>query len=91
MIGFSPPRTTEKISMSKIIVWSGPGCIYCEQAKGLLQSKGLEYEERKLGSGWTKEQLFQDIPSARTIPQIVVDGKVIGGLDGLKQYLKIHS
>ena len=48
--------------MTKIVVWSGPSCVYCEQAKGLLNAKGIEYEERKLGSGWTKEQLFAEIP-----------------------------
>lgn len=77
--------------MTKIVVWSGPSCVYCEQAKGLLNAKGIEYEERKLGSGWTKEQLFAEIPSARTIPQIVVDGKLLGGLEQLKEYLKIQA
>lgn len=75
--------------MTKIVVWSGPSCVYCEQAKGLLNAKGIEYEERKLGSGWTKEQLFAEIPSARTIPQIIIDGVPIGGLDALKSWLAL--
>lgn len=75
--------------MNNIVVWSSPACIFCEQAKGLLNAKNIEYEERKLGSGWTKEDLFKDIPAARSVPQIVVNGKPIGGLDELKVYLKM--
>ena len=39
------------------IVWSKPMCPFCDMAKSLLTMKGIEFEERKLGDGWTKEQL----------------------------------
>ena len=69
-----------------IIVWSKNQCPYCEQAKALLNMKGLQFEERNISSGpWTKEQLLEDIPSARTVPQIVIDGKNIGGFTELKK------
>ena len=42
----------------KAIVWSKYHCQYCEQAKSLLKQKGIEFEERKIGDGWTKEDLL---------------------------------
>lgn len=66
------------------IVWSKPSCPYCDRAKALLQMKGIEYEERVVGIGWTKEQLLESVPTARTVPQIFIDGLLIGGYDQLK-------
>ena len=70
----------------KAVVWSKYHCPYCDQAKALLQSKGYHIEERKIGDGWTKEELLEEIPSARTVPQIYLDGAYIGGYDQLKKH-----
>ena len=71
----------------KAIIWSKYHCPYCDQAKALLTSKGIQFEERKIGDGYTKEELLEAIPSARTVPQIIIDGKLIGGFNELKQFL----
>ena len=63
----------------KVVVWTRDLCQYCVRAKYQLTQHGIEFEERKIGDNWTKEELLKDIPNARTIPQIVVDGKIIGG------------
>ncbi len=68
----------------KAVVWSKEHCPYCVNAKTLLESKGIEYEERKLGEGWTKEQLLEVVPNATKVPQIFIDGEYIGGFDQLK-------
>ena len=69
----------------KAIVWSKDQCPYCVQAKALLESKGIEYEERNIMHGtWTKEQLLEAVPTARTVPQIFLDDKLIGGFTELK-------
>jgi len=62
-----------------VVVWSRDLCAYCDMAKRELKKRDIEFEERKIGDGWTKEQLLEEVPNARTIPQIVIDGKVIGG------------
>jgi len=62
-----------------VVVWSRDLCAYCDMAKRELKKRDIAFEERKIGDGWTKEQLLKEIPNARTIPQIVIDGKVIGG------------
>ena len=71
-----------------VIVWSKDHCPYCDQAKALLTQKGIEFEERKIGDGYTKEELLESIPAARTVPQIVINGDVIGGFADLKRYFE---
>ena len=71
----------------KAIVWSKYHCPYCDQAKALLTSKGIEFEERKIGDGYTKEDLLEAVPTARSVPQIFLDGELIGGFTELKTKL----
>lgn len=72
----------------KAIVWSKNYCPFCEQAKNLLKIKGIEYEERNINNNWTKEQLLEAVPQARTVPQIFLDGQLIGGFTDLRDYFK---
>lgn len=71
-----------------VILWSKYHCPFCDQAKNLLRAKGIPFEERKIGDGWTKEELLEHIPTARTVPQILIDGKLIGGFTELRNYLQ---
>lgn len=66
------------------IVWSKDNCPYCVQAKALLNQKNIQFEERKIGDGWTKEQLLEAVPNARTVPQIFLDGQLVGGFTELR-------
>jgi glutaredoxin len=70
------------------IVWSKYNCPYCDQAKALLTQRGIKYEERKIGDGYSKEELLEAVPNARTVPQIFLDGNLIGGFTELKQHLQ---
>lgn len=75
--------------MIKAIVWSKENCPYCVQAKALLESKGIEFEERNIMKGtWTKEQLLEAVPTARTLPQIFLDDNYIGGFTELRKHLQ---
>jgi glutaredoxin len=71
----------------KAVVWSKEQCPFCDQAKALLKMKGIEFEERKVGGGWTKEQLLEAVPTARTVPQIFLDDQLIGGFTELRSHL----
>jgi len=77
--------------MNNVIVWSKYYCPYCDQAKALLKQKGIPFEERKIGDGWTKEELLESVPSARTVPQIIINGQSIGGFNELKEYLGVND
>jgi glutaredoxin len=74
--------------MTTAIVWSKYHCPYCDQAKALLKQRNISFEERKIGDGYTKEELLEAIPTARTVPQIVINGNLIGGYTELKKYIE---
>ncbi len=80
-------KLKKETKMEKAIVWSKYHCPYCDQAKALLNQKGIPFEERKIGDGWTKEELLEEIPTARTVPQIILDGQLIGGFTELRAHL----
>jgi glutaredoxin 3 len=71
----------------KAVVWSKDACPFCDQAKALLTQKGIAFEERRIGEGYTREQLLEAVPTARTVPQIFLDGEHVGGFTELKQKL----
>jgi glutaredoxin 3 len=72
----------------KAIVWSKYQCPYCDQAKALLTQKGIQFEERKIGDGYTKEDLLEAVPTARTVPQIFLGEELVGGFTELKKRLE---
>jgi glutaredoxin 3 len=75
--------------IKNVVVWSRDHCPYCVKAKTLLTIKGIEFEERNISQGpYTREQLLEACPEARTVPQIVINGQVIGGYDRLEEYFK---
>jgi len=71
----------------KAILWSKDQCPYCDQAKALLKSRNIEFEERNVSRDWTREQLLEAVPNARTVPQIFLDEELVGGFNELRQYL----
>ena len=75
--------------MTKAIVWSKNSCPFCVQAKNLLKLKGIEFEERNISAEkWTREQLLEAVPTARTLPQIFLDDNYIGGFTELRRHLQ---
>jgi glutaredoxin 3 len=71
--------------MTTIVVYSKDHCPYCDQAKAWLGSKGFAFTEHKVGhNGFTRENLLEAVPTARTVPQIIIDGNLIGGWDDLR-------
>jgi glutaredoxin 3 len=54
-------------------------CGYCVRAKTLLDGKGLEYEEILLDEDPHFRQTLHDLTGGWTVPQILIDGKAIGG------------
>jgi glutaredoxin 3 len=71
----------------KATIWTKDSCTFCVQAKQLLEGKGIEFEERKIGKDWTKEQLLEAVPTARSVPQIFLDDQYVGGYQELRQKL----
>ena len=74
-----------------ITVYSKNNCIFCNKAKSLLKNLGLEYEEKSLEKdfGSDPSKLIEDIgKNVRTMPQIKIDGELIGGYNQLVEYFE---
>jgi glutaredoxin 3 len=65
--------------MARIRVYSTRWCGYCVRAKALLESKGIEYEEISLDSDPAFRRKLFDLTGGWTVPQILIDGRPIGG------------
>jgi glutaredoxin 3 len=70
-----------------ISIYSKDNCVYCGRAKRLLSTRGISYREQTLEHDFTREDILEKFPSARTFPIVAVDGKFIGGYDNLVEYV----
>ena len=84
MLDYVNPKASKPASVAII---SKPGCPYCANAKSLLKSKGIEFEEIVLGSDATSVSV-KAISGTSTVPQIFFDGEKIGGFEELQVYLQ---
>ena len=72
----------------KVEIYSKPQCPFCVQAKALAEREGHELTYKMLDEDFNREQLMETFPTARTFPQIKVNGTSIGGFDKLGTYLE---
>ena len=71
-----------------IEIYGKPQCPHCDAAKRLCETRGLKYTYKQLGADFTREEVLELFPGARTFPQIKVGGTSIGGYDKLGTYLE---
>lgn len=69
----------------KAVVWSKPACPFCDKAIALLTKEGYEIEVKKVGEGYTREDLLEAVPGARSVPQIFIEEEYVGGYTELNQ------
>jgi glutaredoxin-like protein len=62
------------------------GCPYCAKAKDLLKERGMDFEEIVLGKGGVTLRSLKAVSGATTVPQVFIDGKLIGGSEQLEAY-----
>ena len=69
---------------ARVEIYTKWGCPYCSAAKSLLDKKGVSYEEYDVTMGGPKKAEMQErVPGARTVPQVIVDSKALGGYDDI--------
>jgi len=68
----------------KVEIYSKPQCPFCVQAKALAEREGHELTYKMLDEDFSREDLMESFPTARTFPQIIVDGEKIGGFTEFK-------
>ena len=81
--------------MKKVVIYTGPMCNFCSAAKHLLNKKNVSYEEIDIGYDDKKrEEMLKKSNGAKTIPQIFIGEKHVGGyveLKALEQQGKLNS
>ena len=85
--------TIEQLSEYKNLVITQPHCPFCVKAKALLDDRGTEYTTLVLGTDLEKTEMVAFIEqvantTVRTVPQIILAGKFIGGHDDLVAFLE---
>lgn len=68
-----------------ITLYSKPQCPQCDQAKLFLDIKGIDYVVKTLDVDFTREELVERAPTARTFPVVFQGEDLIGGLLDLKK------
>ena len=69
--------------MANVVIYTTPICPYCVRAKMLLQRKGVAYEEIDLSRNNELRLQIMQQTKQRTVPQIFINEKHIGGCDEL--------
>jgi glutaredoxin 3 len=69
--------------MAKVEIYSTSWCPYCYAAKALLEGKGVPFDEIDVTDSEERAQMIQRAHGRRTVPQIFIDGRHIGGYDEL--------
>ena len=71
-----------------VTIYSKPNCVFCEKSKALLKGLDIKYTEKMFGKDFkTPDELFEAVgKQVRTMPQIIVDDKHIGGYNELVEY-----
>lgn len=72
----------------KVEIYTRETCMFCKKAKAWFEEHNIPYEEHDVTSAADFAAMKERIPDATTVPQIVIDGHVIGGWDTLKAYEK---
>ena len=74
--------------MMRAIVYGKKNCVFCDRAIRILGGIGAKVEYHDVGITAIREQLLELVPSAKTVPQIWLNGSFIGGCDDLVAYLE---
>ena len=72
----------------KVLIYTKDNCIWCERAKILLDSIKISYNEIDLSDDTERLKFYEKIgDNVKTVPQVFIDDKRIGGFQDLKVFL----
>lgn len=71
----------------KAFIFTRDGCPYCREAKELLAENGFSFKEMSVGAQGMSGSVFETLTGRTTTPQVYVEGRHLGGLDALRQFL----
>ena len=71
--------------MAKVEVYTTTFCPFCTRAKSLLKSKGVAFDEIDVtDDDELREKMVEMAGGRRTVPEIFINGRIVGGFDELK-------
>ena len=75
----------------QITIYSKNNCVYCNKSNNLVNNLGLDYTEKSLEKdfGSDPSKMLEDIgKNVRQMPQIKIDGELIGGYNQLVEHFE---
>ncbi len=72
-------------------VYTRDGCPYCTQIKQVLEGKGYNYVEYKLGTNFEREAFYGQFGQGSTFPQVVLNGTNLGGCTESVKYMRENN
>tara|TARA_Y100000287_G_scaffold29433_1_gene21118 strand:- start:521 stop:757 length:237 start_codon:yes stop_codon:yes gene_type:complete len=72
-------------------VYTRTGCPYCTKVKQVLEGKGHNFREYKLGVDFEREAFYNQFGNGSTFPQVVLNSTNLGGCTETVQYLREHN
>ena len=83
MLAYLAPGVSAPLDVT---VFSRPGCPHCARAKGLLNEANIEFEALELNRDFS-DRTLRAVSAAKTVPQVFVNGQLIGGAEDLENWL----
>ena len=71
--------------MARVQIYTTAWCAYCVRAKALLDGKRIAYDEIRLDDDRRFREKLLELTGGWTVPQILLDGRPIGGYSELWQ------
>ncbi len=77
------------MSQPKVLIYTTDPCGYCKMAKALFDKKGVPYEEKMVFGGTPEwEEMMTVTGGAKSVPQVLIDGRAVGGYPDLLKLQK---
>ena len=73
----------------EVEIYSKTNCVFCDKAKMRLAKQSPKIH--MLDQDYNREDFFKKFPNARTFPQIIINGKNIGGYQELEKWLENNT
>lgn len=73
----------------EVEIYSKTNCVFCDKAKMRLAKENPKIH--MLDQDYSREDFLKKFPNARTFPQIIINGKSIGGYSELEKWLQKNS
>ena len=71
------------MSSAEVVIYRTARCGYCERVHHLLESKGVAFKEVDVSDDPGKRKWLLDVTRQRSVPQVFINGKPVGGFDDL--------